>query len=282
MEQSVYIDLYFLINLSMDLLCFFLTSRLLSYPFKAPRVLAAAVSGGVYACFALLVSVGGVWGVLLDLGACFLMSVIAVYRRGQMRQSATYALVYAAVSILLGGTMTALFSLFNKLGLDALMGSSEDADGMSVWLFVVLAIISGVAAAFGGSLFRRKSARQRGELKISYSGRSVRLEAMCDSGNMLREPISNKLCVVVDSEAVAKMFPLGSLERTVGAERIRVIPTKTVNGEGMLYAVRVDAIKLNMGKGWCELDAYVALGEVKNGVEGARALVPSELVFGAP
>lgn len=283
MEQTVYIDLYFLINFSMDLLCFFLTSRLLSHRFSVPRVLAASVLGGVYACASLFIGLGGVFGILLDLFACALMSAAAVLKKGELRQTAGYTVVYAAVSTVLGGFMTVLFSLFNRIGLSSLMRGENDGDSMSVWLFALLAAISGVASLLGGRFFRRKSSRRQGEVKIRVGERNVRLSAMCDSGNLLREPVSNKACIVVDSDAAASLLPK-RIEKITGkdAERIRIIPTRTVNGEGMLYALRADSVSLNMGKGWREVDAFVAFGEIKNGENGARALIPSELAFGTP
>lgn len=283
MEQTVYIDLYFLINFSMDLLCFFLTSRLLSHRFSVPRVLAASGLGGVYACASLFIGLGGALGILLDLLACALMSAAAVLKKGTFRQAVGYTVVYAAVSTVLGGFMTALFSLFNRIGLSALMKGENDGDSMSVWLFALLAAISGVASLLGGRFFRKKSSRRQGKVKIIVGEKSVLLTAMCDSGNLLREPISNKACIVVDKDAAASLFSR-KIDKISGkeAERIRVIPTRTVNGEGMLYALRADSVSLNMGKGWCEVDAFVAFGEIKNGENGVRALIPSELAFGTP
>ena len=60
--------------------------------------------------------------------------------------------------------------------------------------------------------------------------------------------------------------------------RIRVVPTSTVNGGGMLYAVRFDKVSLDMGKGWCAVDVYVVLSDL----EGIKALVPAVLVGSAP
>ena len=87
----------------------------------------------------------------------------------------------------------------------------------------------------------------------------------------------------MDKDAAASLFSR-KIDKISGkeAERIRVIPTRTVNGEGMLYALRADSVSLNMGKGWCEVDAFVAFGEIKNGENGVRALIPSELAFGTP
>ena len=162
---------------------------------------------------------------------------------------------------------------------------------VSLLFFAILfPLLTGGASALGGRFFRRKSARREGEVRITYRKKSVVLKAICDSGNLLREPISNKVCVVADRDEMAKILPRSLLVKNIGElagdceemGRIRIIPTRTVNGESVIYAVRVDEISINMGKGWNEADAFVALGEIKNGAEGAKALIPSELALGAP
>ena len=65
--MDVYVDLYFLINASMDLLCLAMTAAILHRAAKRWRLLLAAVLGGAYAVGILLAGIGGVTGVLLDL-----------------------------------------------------------------------------------------------------------------------------------------------------------------------------------------------------------------------
>lgn len=291
MEQTVYVDLYFLINFSMDFLGLFLAARLLSYRVHPARCVLAAAFGALYACLSLFVLPSGVIGTVVDIAACGIMGVIALKRRKNLRQVGAYSLVYAAVSILLGGFMTVLFSFFNKLGLDKLVGGEQTSDGISVWLFALLAAISGALSFFGGRIFKKKSSRKYGSVRVSYRGRRVSFGALCDSGNLLREPISAKPCIVADVRLMDEIFsPLSARAIKSGqlfeldatdSGRIRVIPAETVNGGGLLYALRADSVSIDMGRGWCEVDAYIAFSSVDIG-DAARALIPSELAFGAP
>jgi len=292
MEQTVYIDLYFLINFSMDFLGLFLAAKLLSYRVRPMRSLLAAVFGAVYACVSLFVMSSGFFGLVADIAACSVMAFIAIKRKGNLKQVGAYALVYTAVSILLGGFMTVLFSLFNKLGFDKLADGTDVSDGLSVWLFALFAAISGMLSFFGGKLFKKKSARKYGEVKISYGGRSVILRGLCDSGNLLREPISAKLCIVADARLMNEIFSQKSADLIKDgriseldikdAGRIRIIPAETVNGDGMLYAFRADRVSIDMGKGWCDVDVYIAFSNLELSEDGVRALIPSELALGAP
>lgn len=290
MEQTVYIDIFFLINFTMDFLCFFLVSKLLSTRLVTKRAVLASALGGVYACASLFVYLTGVTAVIVDILACVAMCAVAMKPKGSFSGIFGFSVVYTAVSMVLGGMMTALFSFFNKMGLDKVMGDEGDSDGISVWLFVLLAIISGAAALFGGRFFKKKSSRHEGRVEISYKGKTTYLKAMCDSGNLLVDPISGKPCIIADIAAMEKILPEGMSEllksdRTelLGAEdmkRVRVVPARTVSGGGMLYAIKADVIRIDMGKGWRETDALVALCTIGDNAQGAEALIPSSLAFG--
>ena len=87
MEETVYADIYFLINFSMDFLCLFLTARLMSEKLRLGRISAASVFGGVYAVAALLILPSGVWAVAFDIFACVVISLIAFLKRGRLRST---------------------------------------------------------------------------------------------------------------------------------------------------------------------------------------------------
>ena len=286
MEQTVYIDLYFMINFGMDFLCFFLTGKLLSLRLPLWRCVLASALGGIYACVSLLTFVDAPLSIALDVIACVLICAAAFLNKGGLRHLPANALVFSAVSVLLGGVMSALFSVFNKIGLDRLLGSEEDADGLSVWLFLLLALLGGAVTAFGGRGLLKKSVRKRCRLELRYGEKSKVFSALCDSGNLLREPISARPCVIVELRAARAMLPSDVCEaieqkstaslREENARRLRVIPISTVSGGGMMYAFRMDSVRVDSGKGFYEADAFAAFctEEIKGGVD---ALVPAEI-----
>ena len=290
MEQTVYADIYFLINFSMDFLALFLVAKLLDRKVVLLRFILAAALGGIYSCVALFLPFSGVFSFLIDAFACVVMTFVAVGKRKQIKDTLVFSLVFSAVSILLGGAMTALFNLFNKIGLDKLFGQGDGGDGISVWLFAILAIISGIISAFGGRFFKRKSTRRQGMLEIVYAGALAEIPCLLDSGNLLKEPISRLPCIVVDISAVRGIFPRSFLEavrkgdisalREDERTKVRMIPVSTAVGESVMLGIRVDLIRVDFGKGMMEVEAYVVLSNDKISVKGIKALVPSELAFG--
>ena len=81
MVQTVYIDLFFLINFSMDFLALFLASKLLGCGKKLGRLGLAAIFGGVYACFSLIFPLENylsAFSFAVDALACLIMAFIAI------------------------------------------------------------------------------------------------------------------------------------------------------------------------------------------------------------
>ena len=290
--QTVYIDLFFLINFSMDFLCLYLTARLLSDKIRLLRFVLGATFGGVYACLAIFSPLTKILSLLCDVLSCVLLSFIAFGRRGRVRSAFTSAIVYTAVSMVLGGFMTALFNFFNRLELDRLISGGEAAeDGISVWLLLISATVGGLLTKLCGNFFRSRSMRNFANLNISFDGKRAEFRAMVDSGNLLCEPISGRRCIVADIQKLSTVLPREIIsaarqKKAVSmialperyAKRVCIIPTRTAMGEGMLIGVRVDRINIEDRAGEREIDAIVVPAEIKKSAEGSDALIPSELL----
>lgn len=291
MEQTVYLDIYFLINFSMDFLGLFLSARLVERRIKYYRLVIAAGVGAAYACVALFLSAAGPWRLLLDALACLVVGGVAAFDRRALKSLPYFSLVFGAVSIILGGAMTALFYLFNRLGVDLLFGGGGGGDGISVWLFAILAGISALLALKGGGSLKKRAVRKRGRIEIEYGGRRTSLSCLCDSGNLLREPISRLPCVLVELDALSSVLPYSLTEAVKKGNitlieererpRVRLIPSQSATGKAMLIGFRVDALRIDMGGGAAKTDAYVVLMTEKISEKGIKALVPSEIVLGA-
>jgi hypothetical protein len=169
---------------------------------------------------------------------------------------------------LLGGLMTALFSLFNNL--DILASANLESDGLDVWIFALLAIISAMITLRGGRFYRASNSRRVAKIEIKSKGKSAILSALIDSGNLACEPISGKNVVFVRIDscatlideslylAIKKGADITSLPLEI-ASKIRLIPSKTISGSRILPALKFDSITLILGKRKKELDVYVAL-----------------------
>ncbi len=276
MGQTVYLDLFFLINFSMDFLCFFLAGTLLGSKLSPLRTVFGAIIGGIYADLTLFLSVGGVLKVGLHIAVCVIMCLAVFGRHSVIAHTCTYI----AISAVLGGFMTALFELLNGMNIPL---SDMESDGISAWGLALLAVVSGALTFFCNRFFRRKSTRKYVGISLSLFGKSTTLRGFCDSGNLLCDPLGGKPCIIADKKALVGVVPKEVLEATpmsisaldiTAARRVRLIPAKTATGTGMLIAIRPDSISLD-GR---EVEALLVLSELGEN-DGCTALVPCELII---
>ena len=292
MGQTVYADLLFLINFSMDFLCFYITSAILHRKLSAVRALLASVGGGVYSVAVLFAYLAPPFGLVCDAAACILMcAAVFTGRRVTFGRFLLSTATYVGVSAALGGMMTALFNLLNtlELPLDTL---KSDAEGIPVWFFALLAAVSGVATLMGGRFFRAKQSERSARVEIGYGGRRVELFAVCDTGNLVRDPVSGRSVVVADLSSLRPLLPealiravrennashLSELPDEI-ARDLHIIPARSVGGTSLLFALRPDSMTVTGADGKPhEIDALFAPAPIGSSARGYQALLPPELL----
>ena len=274
----------------MDFLCFYITAKIMSTSFSVLRVSLAAVVGGIYADAALFLPYGTPWSIFLDIAVCFIICALAFYRKKEKGLILT-SVVYFSVSMALGGFMTALFNLLNRMGFNEAVLGEDEGDGISVWLFALIAMVSALLTLIGGRFFRSRSSVNTVRVELTYKKKKITFRGIVDSGNFLRDPISGRPCIVVESSLLREVFPpkllymaeKGELN-ALGIEddnikrSIRLVPASTATGEKMMIGVRSDMIRIDSGRGFCESDAIVVISRVGILRNGARALVPAEIL----
>ena len=286
MEASVYVDLYFMVNLSMDLLCLMITASLLHRRVSRLRAIVASAIGGAYAVAALLLGFAGVTGLILDVAMAYLLclTVFSKGKRGWLTALRACPVLFLT-SMLVGGVMTALYTLLNRLQLPLEM---LQGDGLSVWLFVLLAAVSGLATLHGGSFLGLSRKSSRVEVHAVLFGNAVTLCAMVDTGNLLRDPLSGKRVIVAELSCLAHALPPTLLEAcrtdrtsdwlmTDGNARLaRLIPMQTASGSKMLLGLIPEQLTLTVGKESYPGDYLIAPTSLGGAAGDFDAMIPAD------
>ena len=281
--MQVYIDLYVLINFSMDLLCLMIVGSLLHRRVSRLRAVAAAILGGLYAAASLLLGLDGVLGFACDAAVAILLCVTAFHTKGErFRTTLKSAAVFVLTSMLLGGIMTGLYSWLNRLNLPL---ESLQGDGISVWIFALVTAVAGVLTARGGAFLGFSKKVSHVTLHAVLFGRAVELCAMVDSGNLLRDPVSGKSVIVADLghlkpllppelvKALDEGDPTRWLTTHENAKRARPIPTSTATGQSLLLALVPDSLTLTVGNETYPADYLIAPAPLGASAQGFDAVI---------
>lgn len=288
MQREVYADLLFMINFSMDFLCLFLTSRILRCRLRMLSALIASVIGGIYSIAALFIHTEHPPILMLaDIAVCAVMCAICfIIKKTTVKQYIQAVLIYLACAAVLGGIMTALFNLMNRLDIPINSGG----DNISSWLFLLLAVISGVSAIKGTAFIKKKNNQKTGEAEIIFENRRKLFKGMTDTGNILKDPTSGKSVIITDTDTTLSLLP-EELYRIVSGgnieqlcllppkyyKRVRIIPSNTVSGHNLLIGIIPDKILLHTNSGVLDVSAIFAPAKLTDLPENCNAIIPCDL-----
>lgn len=251
MYYEVYIDSLFLLSFTMNLYLLMLVNRSLHRTATRWRLVVGAAAEGLGYCLAFVLPFGGAVVKTLVM-ALVLNSVIlyGVFKPASIK--AFFKLIEQTLKycLLIGG---AFFLLINHVK----VFREHRMQTMGI-------LASGGLLFLGISAWEEKKERERaGPCKVvlkSRMGRSITVDAIVDTGNCLREPISGQPVSVLDKALYEELWD--GEEQPAGC---RAIPYRSVGckrGIMMGYEIPEMLIKQD-GFEWVCRNAYVGLNEGK-------------------
>lgn len=241
--MNVYIELYILDNLLMDVLVLRLCAAAIGRRYAPKRLALFALMGCAFAVAALCCPL-----FMHPVAKVFQGLALALFIRPQgIRQYLENAAAVLLSAYCVGGSALALGSGTGS-GIVVLSGHTR------------LMLISAVGALLLPRMIRRfRAHRSLDTLKVRLctvvSGRRYELTAMRDSGCFLTEPISGTAVVTAYIE---ELLPLADIP----------IPIETLSGTSIIYALRPDGMTID----GIDTDALLAISPKP--IRGAQAIIP--------
>lgn len=290
MRQALYGDVLFFINFSMDFLTFFLTAHLLHRPIRIGRTVAASALGAAYAVAILFFPLRTIPGLLLHLAVSAGLCALA-QKPTDFLEWLRGTLLFYGVGFLLGGSMTALYSLCNSYLYSRRV---PDEDGFAALqeelpfgIFLLLAALGAGAVWLFGRLFARFGKIRSKRVYLALGEKACTFRALCDSGNLLTEPLGGLPVILCRREVGDRILPaeaaaffqkgenasLAALPASL-ARRIRMIPVKGVGGgKKLLYGLLPDTVEV----GHTPYRACIAFASDGEAFDGCEGLLPCSL-----
>ena len=224
-----YFCLTVFLNFLVDFLLLMGADRLAGFPHRPLRCMLAAGVSGIYA------------------GLCMNFSALGMFFW-------LFAVMALVCAVAYGLSLTALRRsvLFALLRL-AVMGIASGGRGMS--LLAAAAVVSLLCLlGFGGRAYGREYI----PVELCYRGKKLRLLALRDTGNMLRDPITGQAVLVVDAAAGETLLGLSgglladpvAAVASAGVPGLRLLPYRSIGSpQGLLAAIRLDNTKVGDFRG---------------------------------
>ncbi|MBQ8583202.1 MAG: sigma-E processing peptidase SpoIIGA [Clostridia bacterium] len=281
--KTLYIDVYFLINFTVDLLAIYFASRISRVPVSTRRGILAAIVGGISASVIVFLE-----SELVSLLLSVLSLVLIVYvaagkvsarRRGKLLFS---FLIFEALT---GGAAYYLWSFLDEFVYDKLSTQEGGAQNRKLLLFSILVLLSIGVFKMIVSFFSNLECEGSVKFEISFLGKSVSGEAFVDSGNLAMDPMDMRPVMFIKRELAEKLFPESvielsdpdKLDRAI-RKRIRLLPVTRGGQTHVLTGMKVDSVRVlgDMGEG--EIAVTVAIDKEGGNYGGFSALMPSAAI----
>lgn len=244
----IYVDVLVALNFFITFLLLLVTAKLSKRKADIKRTVAAALLGGAYSPVILIDDMGALLSLALKLLAAFLIVLTAF----KLRTFVVYlkeVAIFFFVNLMFVGIMVGLWLIFKPAGV--VINNTTVYFDVSAKLLLFSAVAAYLISGLIIKVYNNKTAsKELYEITVYLNGEKVKFFAFADSGNKLKEPFSG-LPVIVAHTGLFEKVPCS-----------RVIPCKTVSGDGALYAFKPDrvAVATTKGEGSFE-NVYIALSD---------------------
>lgn len=264
MKLDFYIDIYFVINFTMDVILLILTKKICKRTNPIRRILVAAVIGSVCACIvAISAPLPVILSIIVEHVFVSLAMILIAFRYGSRAAFIRTYLVFLLITFILGGVMQ---SILMNLGANANLSTLYDeviSKNITITLLVILSLLLTPLIYYGYHVLRENQQLSQGLYDINMYFNEVDVMAckgFMDTGNCLKDPIRGWPVIVVDKDLLYEKFMNIQCSRP---ESICVIPYVSVGKEhGMLYGIRMEKVIIkNAQEEVCTRNVVAALSE---------------------
>lgn len=290
MKQVIYADVLISINLFINYFILLGTAKFIYLKFSRRRVLLGAFLGSLYSLYIFLPRLNFIFSLIIK----FIMAMTIIWVSfgiGSKKTQIKTILCFYSMNFAFSGIMFALWCLVNPSGLIINNGivyfniSPLFLLSSTVLAYIIIQIINRVVG-------KKRSKNCSCSFGIQIQENILFLNGEVDTCNNLKEPFSNLPVVVVSRQKIKDIVP-GNILNVFSLEgeeisysslpqkwrrRVRMIPFKTVSGEGILPAFKPDSVIIRSPSGDVYKDAYIAICPDSSFNKELEALVSPELV----
>ncbi len=276
--QTLYIDIYFLINFTVDLLALYFAALLSKVQSTVARLVICSFIASLFACYVVLCNPAPVFLILLIIAVASIISYIFVTHSSLIRK-VKFFISFLILETFIGGLVNWIYNLMDKYIYPNFSENNFGVENRKLLILSVIVLLSYGLLKLLFLIFSGTKSEKNIEFVLHLFGQSEKFTALIDSGNLLIDPMNNKPVILIKKNAVkllGKYKDLPNCEDENIKKRIRLIPAKGLGVKKILIGIRCDYITLNNDKIKYN-NTVIALDDEEGTYGGYSALMPSSL-----
>ena len=278
--RVLYIDVYFLINFTVDLLSLYFSLAMLHFSPVRWRLVLSSLIGATYASLSVLLHTSTALLLILSLvsliGMILLISPgVGMYRRMKL------SFLFLFLQLLIGGIVHFGYDLLRRLLSNVgLSGSVENRKLLYLAALILLALgILRLAMA----LLSGASGEESLEIGITVMGRRYYGSALVDSGCFLCDPLDGTAVVLIKRGVAERLLPDEFLFENMSSipeeykKKLRLIPIRVFGAQRILTGIRPDDFYICKNSKKERVRVVLAYDKEDGDYEGYKVLIPSAI-----
>lgn len=279
--RTLYVDVYFLINFTVDLLSLYFAACFSKVPTNIKRLIISSVFGALIAVGVVFLPEYPILKFAVATAGLIIMGLIAP-KRVSLRRKVKFIFAFIIFEALVGGVVSFLWGILDKY----ISKLFDDAEGGAVnrkMLFLSLIVLLSIGVfKMLVSFFSNIESEGSAKVEISFLDNTAVVSAFVDSGNLAIDPMDMSPILLIKKDVAKSILPeniielsnIDSLERNV-KKRIRLIPVSRGGETHVLVGVKADTVRLVDGDHSEELRVTLAIDKEGGDFGGYKALMPS-------
>ena len=259
--MTIYIDIVLIENLIMNFIILLATGLILKEKISIVRILIASLIGAIYSIVSYISILEMYSSIILKIILSIVIVYIA-YNPQTFKKMWKNILLFYLTSFVFGGAAFALIYIVKPQ--EILMRNGLFLGTYPLKTIMLGAVIAFVVIITAFTAVKSKITKKDifCEIEIQLNDKKIETIAMIDTGNLLKEPITNTPVIIVEHTLLYNCIPkeiLNNLEKLLGGEfenipeeikekyisKLKFIPFSSLGKQnGMLIGIKADFIKI--------------------------------------
>ena len=272
--MTVYIDVVFIENLVINYIILYATGIISKTKIKQIRILIGSLIGALYSIIYYLINLKIYSSFILKI----ILSIVIIYvafNSKNIKILMKQTILFYLVSFVFGGAAISIIYMVNSKGITI-------QNGVLVGNYTLKTVLIGIIIAYITVIVAFKIVKTKFskkdllcDVEITLNEKKIHTKAMLDTGNLLKEPITNMPVIVMEHTLFYDIIPkeiLNNIDEILGGDlsnipeniqkeyisRLKVIPFSSLGKQnGMLMGIKADGLKIKQNDDVKNIDKVI-------------------------
>ena len=253
--MTIYLDVIFLENIVINYIILYVTGIISKTQIKQKRLIVGALIGAFYSIIYYLLKLKIYSSFIIKI----ILSIVIIYvafNSKNFKNLLKEVLLFYLTSFVFGGSAITIIYMVNSQNITI-------QNGVLIGSYTIKTVLIGIVIAYFTIIFAFKILKTKiskkdliCEIEISFNKRIIKTKALIDTGNLLKEPITNLPVIVMEHTLLYEVLPkeiLNNIEKILGGDfskipecvkeeyssKLKVIPYSSLGKQnGMLLGIK--------------------------------------------